>query len=255
MGFNLLTLAMTLPRIAAAFIIVPLLTPEIVPSLVRNSLFVIFAVVVFPLVASSNSIDDISAFMWPFVVIKEIFIGAIFGLLFGSIFWAIGMAGSIVDTQVGTNMANAIDPLQGHQTSLSGVWLSRFASMLFMSSGGFMIFLDLLLSSYRLWPIEQSLPMMNLVDAEIFIGEFEYMMTAALLISAPAIMLLCLIDMVFGLVNRFSEQLNVLSISMPIKSWLGSFILLLNLGMIVELVMRKLGENSHLLGVLNKVLS
>ena len=246
---------MTLPRIAAAFVIVPLLTPDTVPALVRNSLFVSFAVVVMPLVTMSGAIENITASMWPFIVMKEIFIGAIFGLMFGSIFWAIGMAGGIVDTQIGANMANAIDPIQGHQSSLSGVWLSRFASMLFMASGGFMIFLDLLLGSYQLWPIEQSLPVLSLADAGIFINEFEYIMTAALLIAAPAMMLLALIDIAFGLVNRFAEQLNLLSLTMPIKNWLGTWILLLNLGMIVEVVMRKLVENKGLLTVLDKVLS
>ena len=35
-----LSIALTLPRIAAAFLIIPLMTQETVPALVRNSFFV-----------------------------------------------------------------------------------------------------------------------------------------------------------------------------------------------------------------------
>jgi type III secretion protein T len=84
-----------------------------------------------------ETVEHLLPLMWPMVVMKELFIGSILGLMFGAVFWAIGMAGGIVDTQVGANMANAVDPIQGHQTTLNGVWLSRFASLIFMSSGGF----------------------------------------------------------------------------------------------------------------------
>jgi type III secretion protein T len=61
----------------------------------------------------------------------------------------------------------------------------------------FLIFIDLLFGSYRLWPIEQSLPVLSIDKVHIFIDEFEYVMTVALLIAAPAMMLLALVDMVF----------------------------------------------------------
>jgi type III secretion protein T len=38
-GVVLLSLAVTVPRIAGAFLILPLFTSEIVPALVRNSFF------------------------------------------------------------------------------------------------------------------------------------------------------------------------------------------------------------------------
>ncbi|MCG8610973.1 MAG: hypothetical protein MI864_10605, partial [Pseudomonadales bacterium] len=45
----LLALSVTLPRIAASFIVLPLLSQDAVPALVRNSIFVGLALVVSPL--------------------------------------------------------------------------------------------------------------------------------------------------------------------------------------------------------------
>src|SRR3546814_9159087 len=80
------------------------------------------------------------------------------GFCFGIVFWAIGAAGNILDTQVGMSMASIFDPIQGHQTSLHGQFLSQFAAYLFMASGAFLVFLDLLLTSYTVWPVMSFFP-------------------------------------------------------------------------------------------------
>lgn len=252
----LLALGLSIPRIAAAFLILPLLTQETVPALVRNTIFVTLAMVVLPL--TLYSLEELGyreiAFNWPFVVIKEIFIGTTLGFLFGSIFWALSVAGGVIDTQAGSNMANSLDPVQGHQSSPNSRWLAQFASWLLMASGGFLIFIDLLLGSYQLWPVLQPLPELDLKGMTLFINEFEFIMTAALLLAAPVILLLALVDLCFGLINRFSQELNVLALTMPVKSWVAVWILMLNLGLVVEVILKKLMDNKGLLNSLGKAL-
>ena len=251
----LVALGLSVPRIAASFLILPLMTQETVPAMVRNTLFITLAFVVLPLTLFSLEQRDFSALgaTWPFIVVKEIFIGATLGFLFGSILWALSVAGGIIDTQAGTNMASDLDPVQGHQSSPNSRWLAQFASWLLMVSGGLLVFIDLVLGSYQLWPVLDPLPDLNLDDAVLFIGEFEYIMTTALLLSAPAILLLALVDLCFGLVNRFAQELNVLALTMPVKAWVAAFVLMLNLGLIVEVVLRKLMENKGLLSPLQAI--
>lgn len=253
LGTWMLSIGLSLPRIAAAFIILPLLTKENMPSMVRNSLFVSLAIVIFPLTVTAATVTSLSPSDWPFIILKEMFIGSVIGLLFGSIFWAISVAGGIIDTQMGANMANSLDPIQGHQTTLTGRWLSQFAALLFMTSGGFMIFLDVLLSSYQLWPAHHLFPNLNLSSASFFSQQFSYIMTTALLLAAPAILLLALVDLCFGLINRFAQQINVLALSLPIKSWVATWIMMLNLGLIMEIVIRKLYENREILQILKQL--
>ncbi len=252
-GHWLMAIAISLPRIAASFLVIPLLTQDTAPPLVRNSLFVSMAILLAPVIASAETIGSIIPEQWPLIILKEIFIGTCLGFLFSSVFWAIGMAGGIIDTQAGSNMANAMDPLQGHQTTLNGLWLSRFASVLFVASGGFLLFLDLLFGSYQIWPINSAFPELHPKQSLLFISEFKYTMTAALAICAPAMMLLALLDFIAGLINRFAEQLNVLQLTTPIKNWVAGFILLLSMGTIIEIVLNRLAHNQMLLDSLQQV--
>src|SRR3546814_1155246 len=87
-------------------------------------------------------------------------------------------AGNILDTQVGMSMASIFDPIQGHQTSLHGQFLSQFAAYLFMASGAFLVFLDLLLTSYTVWPVMSFFPDIKVAGIHLFVGQFSYLMTA-----------------------------------------------------------------------------
>lgn len=252
LGDTVVAIALTLPRIVAAFLVLPLLTRQVVPALVRNSLFVSLALVAFPITMAQDA-GAFAVAAWPVLLLKEVFLGASLGFLFGSVFWAISLAGGIIDTQAGSNLANVMDPVQGHQTSLSGQWMSRLASVLFMVTGAFLVFLDLLMSSYALWPVQEMRPELAPDGALLFIGEFGYIMTTGLLIAAPAMMVLAMSDLVFGLVNRYAQQINILQFSLAVKHWLATWVLILVLGTIVEILLRKLFENRQLLERLDAV--
>lgn len=254
-GHALTGVALTLPRIVAAFLVLPLMTAETVPSLVRNSFYVSLAILVYPLaVAASPATGLISGADWGLVLGKEIFIGLLIGFCFGIVFWALGAAGSVMDTKVGATMAMEMDPISGQQGSLTQVFLMQLATWLFMVSGAFMVFLDLLMSSYTIWPVASLLPPLKAGGMDFFVGQFSYLMTAVLVLSAPALVVMSLVDISLGLVNRYAQQLNVFALAMPIKAWLSSWVLLLALGAMVEVVMRKLYENRGLLQALKHIL-
>jgi type III secretion protein T len=220
---------------------------------VRNSFFVSLSIVVFPLAAAASPYSAMGAGVWPFVIVKELFIGLAIGFSFGVLFWAIGNAGNLIDAKVGTTMSQVIDPLAGHQTSLMGLFLSQFAAYLFMASGAFIVFLRLLLESYKLWPVASYLPLLKPVGEMFFVDQFSYLMTAALLLSAPALVVMSLIDIGFGLVNRYAQQLNVFQLAMPIKAWVAIWIVLLMLSVFVQTVLTRLFHNAQLLDALKGI--
>jgi type III secretion protein T len=249
-----LAIALTLPRIAAAFLIVPLMTSETVPALVRNSFFVSLAIVAYPIAAAAAPGEAMMQSTWALIVLKEIFIGTVIGFCFGLMFWALGAAGNVIDVKVGSSMASVMDPISGHQTSLTGMFLSQLGAWLFMATGAFMMFLDILLGSYKLWPVGNVLPPLHPGGVTYFANQFNYLMTAVLMLSAPALIVTSLLDVALGLINRYAQQLNVFSLAMPMKAWLATWILLLALGAMVETVVRAVAGNAHLLDVLQKLL-
>jgi type III secretion protein T len=250
-GDTLGSLALTLPRIIAAFAILPLISSQTMPTLVRNSFFVSLAIVVYP-VAAAVPFEGLAHAAWPLVIVKELFIGVFYGFFFSSVFWAIGAAGSLMDTKVGTNFT-LLDPFQGQQTSITSDFLTQFSAWLFMASGAFTLFLDMLMTSYRIWPVTHLLPVSPRGE-QLVIDEFASQMTLALMLAAPALVAMSLVDICLGLINRYSPQLSVSSLMSPIKAWIAIWIVLLSLGTFVEVVTRRLLQTRGLLRVLRHVL-
>jgi len=253
LGTTFGSVALTVPRIAAAFLVLPLVNGQNMPALVRNSFFVSLAIMAYPVAAAAPAAHSVAA-VWPLIILKELFIGVFFGFVFGSVFWAVSAAGNLLDTKVGTNFASFADPLQGHETSLTGQLLTQFAAWIFMASGAFTLFLDLLLTSYAVWPVARMLPPLAAAGQSLVIDEFASLLTTALLLSAPALVVLSLIDLALGLINRYAQQLNVFSFAMPIKAWVGIWIVLLSLGAFVEVVVHRLFQNRGLVHLLQRVL-
>ena len=79
-------------------------------------------------------------------------------------------------------------------------------------------------------------------------------MTTALLLAAPALVVMSLIDLALGLVNRYAQQLNVFSLTMAIKAWVAIWIVLLSVGVFVAVAMHRLFESRGLLTELRRVL-
>jgi type III secretion protein T len=250
----LVSMMLSLPRIAASLIILPLMTRENVPVMVRNSLCVLLAIIVYPIAFAGIDVNDTASAQFPLLIVKELVIGAGIGFLFGSVFWALSTAGGIIDTQTGMNMANALDPVQGHQATPTSLWLSQFATWLFMASGGFLIFLDVLLGSYKAMPVTAIPSALTFAGASVFINEMAFIMSKALLFAAPAILVLSLIDVGFGLVNRFAQQLNILPLSMPVKLWTATLMMTLTIGVIIEAILRKLADNHALTALVQSAL-
>ena len=254
-GNAMLALGLTVPRIVGAFLMLPLLTAQTVPAMVRNSFLVSLAIVAMPIAMAGAPVDVMDNPLWVALILKELFLGISLGFCFGIVFWAIGAAGSVMDSQVGMGMASIFDPIQGHQISLHGQFLSQLAAWLFMASGAFLIFLDLLLSSYVVWPVLSYKPVLNSSGLHLFIGHFDYLMTTLLVMAAPAMVLLLVIDLTFGLVNRYAPQLNVFALTLPIKAWIATAVILLLIGVYVEIVLKRLAANRGLLDLLDQVFS
>ncbi len=228
--------AFVMPRLAGAFVILPLFTNDIVPAMIRNVLIAAMSLVVFPIVSASLDIAAITAVRMPLLLAKEVFIGAVLGFCFSVVFWAIEMAGQIIDTKVGATTAQISDPMAGHQTTLTGAFLGRFTSWLFVASGGLLVFLDLILTSYSVWPVHKMLPSLSLAGQEFIIDRSQQMLLLALMLSAPALILMTMVDLGMGIMNKFAQQLNVFQLSQPIKALIAIWMLLAMLNTIVSFV-------------------
>jgi type III secretion protein T len=76
----------------------------------------------------------------------------------------------------------------------------------------------------------------------VFENEFGRLMMLAFLVSAPILMVLYVIDAGLGLLNRFAQQLNVFSLSLSLKSWAATLLLVMLIPAIAQAVVNDLAE-------------
>jgi type III secretion protein T len=242
------------PRIAAAFLVLPFLSKEDAPAMVRNTVYVALALCITPALTAVNAVPQ-GFVPWIGIVVKEVFVGALLGFSFAAVMWALAIVGDIIDTKVGTSMAQVSDPISGSQTTLTGAFLSRFANYLFLALGGLTLFLELVMSSYAVWPVTDALPALQLKSLGYFTGSFGAMMSLAFMLAAPALILMSLIDLTLGIMNRYAPQLNVLPLTMALKAWVTSGLLLLGLGAVMAVLVDAFDRSRSLLAVLKAALS
>jgi type III secretion protein T len=254
LGDSALLLGLSATRVAVAFLLVPLFTAELVPAMVRNAIFLAIALLALALQPSAAPLV-LNGWQWALMFAKEAFIGGAIGLLFAGVMWAFEAAGQLIDNKVGATQAQVMDPLSGHQTSLNGALFGRLASWVFMSMGGFMVMIGALLESFALWPVRAGLPELAANGVRVFEGELGRIMLLTLLIAAPGIVLLYVVEGVLGLVNRFAQQLNVFSLAMSLKAVAATWIIWIQMVTLIQLMQDDLlSRGGVAIGVLKQLL-
>jgi type III secretion protein T len=249
-GQAVVAFAIVLPRIAAAFLLLPYFTAETIPPLVRNVFFVSVALAVMPFVLQEVPPATLAGTALVPVILKEIFIGLTIGFAFGIVFWALEGAGQVIDAKIGASSAQLSDPVTGQQSTLIGSFLGRLGGYLFAAFGGLQLFVDLVLSSFRVWPALDPMPDLNALGSLFFISRFDELMRLVLLLAAPALCILTLVELGAGFINRYAPQLNVFVLSMALKGWLAVLILLFTVVNVAWFVLDWLGDQRGMLRLL-----
>jgi type III secretion protein T len=225
LGDAIVLFSLSLPRLIAAFMLLPLFSRQVLPGMVRNGVASSLALFLFPLLAAQAPAEALSLWATLGIVVKELFIGLLIGYGGAVVFWAVEATGFFIDNQRGSTMASSIDPLTGSQTSPMGILLTQSITVIFFVSGGFLLFLSALYHSYAAWPVFDFFPQLQPATTGYFLGLLDRLMALSVLLAAPVIIAMFLAEFSLGLISRFSPQLNVFFLAMPVKSAVGIFIL------------------------------
>ncbi len=240
---ELLLVGIASARFGFAFAMMPLFAQAIIPATVRNGIILTFGGIAFAL-QPNFMVRDIGTFGWAMMLFREAGIGIAIGFFFGTILWAMEAAGEIVDAKVGATIGQILEPNGGTQTSLTGALMQRLAHVLFAASGGLLLLVGTIMESFAIWPIAQTWPHLDPRTLSLFEGEFGRLMTLALVFAAPILVMLYLVDAALGLLNRFAQQLNVFSLSLSIKSWAATALLLVLVPLLAQAVLMDLSTRS-----------
>ena len=208
--------ALASARIAVAFLLLPILSSDTVPATVRSAIYLSFGIITLAM-QPSFSVNHWETQQWLGLFVKEALIGLGLGMMLAAVLWAFHAAGEIVDGATGMSMAQVVDPLSGRQTSLSGAMLGRLTVFVFMAYGGMLAWMGVLIESFALWPLAEHNLLPKAGGVAMFESAFGTFAGLAFLVAAPVLVVVYLIDLALGVMNRYAPQLNLLSIASSLK--------------------------------------
>jgi type III secretion protein T len=216
-----------LPRVGAAVAVAPLFPTNLFPMLLRSAIGMSLALHLYPHMAAHMP-ATMTPLLWMGLIGKEVLIGALLGFAVGTLVWVFECAGAVIDFQVGFSNAQIFDPFGGHDSGPVGRFMTRLGVVLLVAGGGLQVLVSLLFESFNLWPVASFYPS-TMGLASFAGGSAQSFAELVARLAAPAVLLLALIDIGFGLVNRVVPQLNVFFFTMPIKGALAALMIALYL--------------------------
>jgi type III secretion protein T len=227
-----------LPRIGAAITVAPLFPAALFPRLLRGAVAVSLALYLYPHMAAHMP-AAMTPLPWLALIGKELLIGGLIGFAVGTLVWALESVGSALDFQVGFSNAQLFNPFVDHGSGPLGQLMTSLAVTLLVTTGGLQILASLLFESYRLWPIQAFYPSTEQL-ASLAGGSVQSFAELVVRLAAPAVLLLALVDVGFGLLNRVVPQLNVFFFTMPIKGALAVLMIALYISYLSDVLAGRL---------------
>jgi len=212
-------------RLTTFFVTVPFFSSRNIPSIAKIGLAFFLTLITFSAI-EIKPIDFDSTFFT--LILKEVVIGLSLGLIGMIILYAIQIAGSFIDMQMGLAMASVIDPQTGVNTPIIGQFKYILAILFLLSVNAHHILIQGVIESYKIVPIEQlGLNLSTGKPLHVLSEAFYHMFLSAFLIAAPLVASLFLIDVALGIVSKTVPQLNIFVVGVPIKLFAGFLILFL----------------------------
>ncbi|MDP5292405.1 flagellar biosynthetic protein FliR [Oceanimonas sp. CHS3-5] len=217
-------------RLAAFFWVLPLFGDGHLSPQIRLLLAFALAMVLMPLLPKGPEIDLFS-FATLVITLEQLLFGALLALMLQLLFTVVTMAGQILSMQMGLAMAVMNDPVNGGSAPLLGQLLWIFVALLFLAWNGHLLALDVIVESFRSWPVGHSL---YELDLSLLVNLAGWMFGAALLLALPAVIAMLLVNITFGVMNRSAPSLNIFALGFPMTMMLGLVSLLLMLANIPQ---------------------
>ena len=228
--------AITLTRLLVAFMVMPILSEPLVPTQLRNGVIMLMSLFLLPITYPILTATPLSIEHALFLVMKEGLIGFTMGYVLSIPIWSLRAAGFLIDMQRGAMSALVFSQQTESMVSQLGNLFSLLMNVIMMSTGGFLLLLNILFTSYQVWPIDSFIPHFNPLTIKFILSQFDSLLYTAILIAGPIMAILFLIDIGSGLVGRFLPQLNIFLQAMPIKSAVAFFMLILYMHFIADYI-------------------
>lgn len=230
----IIAVILALPRIMITFLMLPFLSRLVLPAMVKNAILLSLILFITPLVSSQINDLEMGSLTLITLILKESVIGLFIGFFSSLIFWAFASAGYFIDLHRGAMSATLFSAMLGSQTSNLGAFFAHLIATFFFISGGFLLLIQAIFTTYELWPVHSYYPTLDISNHAIVLTKMDYFMEITLIIAAPIVAVMALTEIGMALIGRFVPSINIFLLAMPIKSALAFLLLSLYFGYLLK---------------------
>ncbi len=211
---RILGFLLVLARVSGVFVFVPLPGINSSPVTARVVLSLAIAFCLFPIWPAASGLDQSIARLAGYIVMDAA-VGMVLGLTVSFAIEAMKLAAQIGGLQAGFGYASTIDPSSAADSPLLPVIAEMFAGLLFFAGGFDRQVLAILAGSLKTVPPGQMAQLHLAPQAIARMGGelFSY----GLRLAFPVIAFLLLVDLTLAFLGRVNSQLQLLTLSFPVK--------------------------------------
>lgn len=227
---NFVVIIMVLTRVSGIFTFNPIFGRNNVPGYIKAGATLLLTLVM----VSGGSMEytlpsGLLAFV--FDMMKELVVGLLLGFFVNLILTVFGMAGEVIDMQLGLGMAKSYDPTFGSvglSTQIYNYWFILY----FFAVGGHLSYIELFAISYDTIPI--GFDSFNINIAYILVMYFETVLTLSVKLAMPFIAASLVTEFCIGVMMKAVPTIHVFVINIQIKLLVGFVVLTASCGAVSE---------------------
>ena len=195
-------------RVSAFLLVLPFFTMSNFPVTMRVAVGAIIAMLIAP-VLPMFPLEDLGFLRVLGVMAQEVSVGLLLGFIARMVFYAVDIAGSVISTEMGLNMATILDPMTQQTSQIAGTILMFLATVVMFTLNLHDWLLLGFERTYTVLPIGGA--HLNNVLFESVVATTSRVFMLAVQLAAPIIAVSFVVTVVFAVLSRAVPTMNVFS--------------------------------------------
>lgn len=208
MPFDLYNWLFVFMRASAFLLVLPFFSLTSFPVTMRVAVCVLASLIISPLLPPF-ALGNLDFLPLMGVCLQEVCVGLLLGFLTRIIFFTVELAGTVIATEMGLNMAGVFDPFTEQQSPIPATILFYLSALVMLTLNLHHWMLLAFQRSFEILPIGQA--HLNVALFEIVVDRTGEVFSLALQMAAPVMAVSFVITLVFALLGRAVPQMNVFS--------------------------------------------
>jgi flagellar biosynthetic protein FliR len=202
----------------------PFLGKRNVPAIIKMGLALFVSLITVPLIDFTYT-ESPTFFMFIITVLKELFIGFTVSFTMQMFLSVVFISGEIIDLQLGMGMSKIYDPQSNVSMPLSGAIYNIMYILLFFSTNSHFTLIRIIVRSCEIFP--PGFEFISFEHTDNIVLLFGDVLILSLKLAIPIIAIEILAEVGLGIIMKTVPQINVFVVGLPLKLFIGLFLIVL----------------------------